>query len=568
MNTRPDYVPEQDYEVVVRQKADHQPAFWEYGNDGDDDNGSLPLGVRLHGAPQLHQQGFKGKGLKIGVIDNGIDTKHPLFQGKVVKSTSYRYGSDVAEDTHGTHVAGTIHMMAPEAEIYDYRVFGPQGKFTVSEAIAHAVLDALLVDGCDIINMSIGSPTSDMVILSAIAYVKSKGMVVVAAASNNGDGDSMTNDVAFPAFFEETISIAAVKKERGLPAMSYSSSNPQVDYAAVGDQIKSYQAGGSGYATLNGTSMACPHVTGLIAALMSGTNSYKFRTNDPGTDQKVRDLLKQYTIDIGLKGFDTATGLGFVTFLSKDEFNTMFKSVGVTTTTTSRPATSRNGLPAIAPRKKVMKKPRGGPNRFALYQFNDDEGSVSSRSSLTSLSKKSYPVATRPKAQPAAAPAIRTTTTTSKPRPIRPVGAYSNKTTTAANNNNDDESSDSDDDDDEQDPDDASRTPSIDMAELLKKSEPLSIPGFNKFLIKTGTTPSRPTTPEPFTTTTTDEAWPQDIVDEAPKPSFQPSFKAPSSSIMKKKQPVIKPKPKRFTSKGRSEKSATVIEVDPNSHWS
>ena len=92
-----------------------------------DDAKNLPVGVLITGGERLRSMGLLGQGVKVAVIDSGIDKSHPGFNGKVVKKTWYREGTPLSEDDHGTHVAGTIHLMAPEAELYDYRVFGATG---------------------------------------------------------------------------------------------------------------------------------------------------------------------------------------------------------------------------------------------------------------------------------------------------------------------------------------------------------------------------------------------------------------------------------------------------------
>jgi len=99
----------------------------------------LPLGIRLTGGAALRQDGYDGTGVRVAVIDSGIDEKHPGFEGQVQRKVWYRAGTPLSEDDHGTHVAGTIHLMAPKAEIYDYRVFGRTGNLTVDAAIAQAI---------------------------------------------------------------------------------------------------------------------------------------------------------------------------------------------------------------------------------------------------------------------------------------------------------------------------------------------------------------------------------------------------------------------------------------------
>ena len=229
-------------------------------------NDNLPLGIKLTGGIKLREKGLTGKGVKVAVIDSGVDAAHSGFNGKVTKQMWFRFGSPLSQDDHGTHVAGTIHMMAPDAEIYDYRVFGDEGGFEVDAAIVTSIFEACF-DGCDIINMSLGGrwPSND--IRAAVQYAHSKGVIVVCAAGNEGDDNPLTNERSYPALWDEAICVAAVAKKSNLPVAYFSNTNPQVDYSGIGVNVTSFKPDG-GFQTMNGTSMACPHVCGLLAALL------------------------------------------------------------------------------------------------------------------------------------------------------------------------------------------------------------------------------------------------------------------------------------------------------------
>jgi subtilisin family serine protease len=282
----------------------------------------LPLGVKLHGAVKLRTAGLTGKNVRVAVIDSGIDKDHPGFHGQVKRQVWFRSGTPLSEDDHGTHVAGTIHLMAPDAELYDYRVFGKLGGLDGDLAIATAIREAVDKDHCHVINMSLRvSYPIVPAVQQAVQYAYKKGVYMVAAAGNSGDGDPTTNELyAFPARWAETISVAAVAKTNGLPVAYFSESNPEVDFAAIGVDVVSLKPGG-GYQTMQGTSMAAPHVTGLIAALL--TNKEKKYTH-----KSLRKLLSmKYAIDIGTKGTDTSTGVGFLTYLSsRDELTQMLNA--------------------------------------------------------------------------------------------------------------------------------------------------------------------------------------------------------------------------------------------------
>ena len=83
--------------------------------------------------------------------------------------------------------------MAPEAEIYDYRVFGASGRVGVNQAILAAIDDAI-EDGCDIINMSLGGPIPNIAMWRALRKARSAGVIVVVAAGNSGDNNPLTNE--------------------------------------------------------------------------------------------------------------------------------------------------------------------------------------------------------------------------------------------------------------------------------------------------------------------------------------------------------------------------------------
>lgn len=178
----------------------------------------LPLGALLHGAKKLRAAKLDGSGVRVSVIDSGVDKDHPGFNGMVRKQKWFLSGTPLSEDDHGTHVAGTIHFLAPKAEIYDYRVFGEtKGKMNPSQAVVKAIQESVK-DGCHVINMSltVGYPYLPA-IEKAVKDAAKKGVVMVCAAGNSGDGDPTTNEMfSFPARWKETISVAAVKKVNGV----------------------------------------------------------------------------------------------------------------------------------------------------------------------------------------------------------------------------------------------------------------------------------------------------------------------------------------------------------------
>jgi subtilisin family serine protease len=216
------------------------------------DQRHLPQGIVLTGGAKLHQEGLTGKGVRVAVIDSGVDQDHPGFEGQVKKKVWLRSGTPLSEDDHGTHVAGTIHLMAPQAELYDYRVFGKSGSLGVNAAIAKAIRDATDAN-CHVINLSLGGPLPTPTIKAAVEYAASKGVIMVCAAGNEGDNNPLTNEISYPAAYQECISIAAIQKKQGFPVAVFSNSNADVEYAGIGVDVVSFKPGG-GYQQMSGKS--------------------------------------------------------------------------------------------------------------------------------------------------------------------------------------------------------------------------------------------------------------------------------------------------------------------------
>lgn len=267
------------------------------------------------GVLPVFARGHKGKGIKVGIIDTGIDKVHferGEFLGQIGEMRDFTGSPSGPWDMfgHGSHVLGIPGAragnevggvgLAPEATYFTAKGLGDDG-FGLGHWIASAIRWQVSI-GCHIINLSLGSANRDQGIIDAINEAVDSGVIVVAAAGNEGD-----NSQSWPAMHPLVISVAAIDRNRRAAPFSSPSS---VDVAAPGVEILSTYRNGQ-FAVLSGTSMAAPWVTGLLALRLSAELATHGKTIT-----KTADALKMLigaAVDIGDAGPDKKTGPGLVT---------------------------------------------------------------------------------------------------------------------------------------------------------------------------------------------------------------------------------------------------------------
>lgn len=251
-----------------------------------------------------------GAQVDIAIVDTGVAATHPDLRGRVCSGVAFLAGDGVARtgkgaadpQGHGTHVAGIaaaatsdgvgVAGVAPRARLVPVRVMDDSGRGYASD-VARGIVWA--VDhGAEVINLSLGGPGTPSM-ESAVDYAVDHGVVVVAAAGNDGPG----GQASFPGAFDGAIAVASY--DRGGAVSSFSTRGTYVDVAAPGRSIlSSLRTGDWGF--MSGTSMATPHVAGLAALLMA---------DDPSrTPSQVRQRIESTAVDAGASGRDTAYGVG------------------------------------------------------------------------------------------------------------------------------------------------------------------------------------------------------------------------------------------------------------------
>ena len=250
-----------------------------------------------------------GAGSKVAVVDTGIDKDHPDLAENIAGGRNYvRKGRKLStgkwddDNGHGTHVAGIIAALdneigvigvAPEAQLYGVKVLDSRGNGWMGDLIA--ALEWAVTNNMDVVNMSLSASEGDPLLESACQSAADAGILLVAASGNNG------GQVQFPAQYGSVIAVGATNSSDQVT--SWSNKGSSLEIVAPGLSVRSTWKGGS-YETLDGTSMATPHVAG-VCALMRGLPE-SLAPEDPRTQLQIT------ADDLYAEGRDTTSGFGLV----------------------------------------------------------------------------------------------------------------------------------------------------------------------------------------------------------------------------------------------------------------
>ncbi|MFE3097023.1 S8 family serine peptidase [Streptomyces sp. NPDC059248] len=239
------------------------------------------------GAPAAWSRQLDGAGVKIAVLDTGIDDSHPDVAGRVAAAQNFSDAADAKDrEGHGTHVASTaagngtkdarFKGVAPAATLLNGKVLNDGGSGSWSGVMAG--IDWAVAQGADVVNMSLGgadSPGVDPVEALVNKYTAEKGVLFAIAAGNSGPTAS---SVGTPGTAAGALTVGAVDDNDGLAYFSsrgprWDDGGIKPDVTAPGVDVTAAAATGTGgqsppgYATFSGTSMAAPHVAGAAALL-------------------------------------------------------------------------------------------------------------------------------------------------------------------------------------------------------------------------------------------------------------------------------------------------------------
>lgn len=260
-------------------ERDAQPAPWQ-----DDGERCWPLrALDLDGDEPL------GRGITVGIVDTGVDRRHPALAGRVRLTRSYVAGASPDEDAHGhgTHVAGLIagsartrprFGIAPYASLHSYRIYGDNE--TSDELALVLAVEAAVHDGCRIIVIATGrqhGKEPDPTDMRLGAYAAARGALLVAAAGNDSDRPGTVLPIEAPANAAMVYAIGASTRTNMVWTRSNGDGSPpprNVDWVAPGQFITSAFLSGTTH-TATGTSAATGVAAGVAAAVWSRRPSWR-----------------------------------------------------------------------------------------------------------------------------------------------------------------------------------------------------------------------------------------------------------------------------------------------------
>lgn len=278
---------------------------------------TISYGYEKVGMKNLVPSTLKGNGVKIGVLDSGIDAHHPDLQKRVVGGTCTMTIVNAAgcpnsfydDAGHGTHVAGIIAAnnntfgtvgVAPSASLYAIKVLDEYGEGSTSTLIAG--VEWAIKQKLDILNISITSPIYEIAMEEVLQKAYNAGILVVGAAGNTGPPVSGSDSsVEYPAKFDSVIAVSSIDQYDKIDKLS--SLGKEIELTAPGVKINSTYPD-STYTALSGTSMAAPYVSGMAAL-------YKEKYPEM-TNKQIRALLQKNAKDLGAAGRDRYFGYGLV----------------------------------------------------------------------------------------------------------------------------------------------------------------------------------------------------------------------------------------------------------------
>ncbi|MFK0132385.1 S8 family peptidase [Streptomyces rubiginosohelvolus] len=250
---------------------------------------TLDRSVAQIGAPAVWKRGFQGEGVKVAVLDSGVDENHPDLKGRILESRNFSASKDIVDrHGHGTHVASTIggtgaesggryQGVAPRSDLLIAKVLDDEGEGDESGIIAG--MEWAAARGAKVANLSLGgedTPGTDPLEAAVNNLTRDKNVLFVLTSGNEGPG---ARTVGSPGSAAAALTVGSADRDGS--TSDFSSVGPTADatlkpdVVAPGRDIIAARSGasslphhgGDGYTAMSGTSMAAPHVAGTAVLL-------------------------------------------------------------------------------------------------------------------------------------------------------------------------------------------------------------------------------------------------------------------------------------------------------------
>lgn len=255
-----------------------------------------------------------GSTIKVAILDTGIELDHPDLQDNIKGNVNLIKPNKSGDDDkgHGTHVAGIVAALnneigvvgaGPDISLYAVKVLDKKGIGWLSDLIDG--LNWCINNEMQVINMSFGSLTDNQSFHDAIIEADAAGITQIASAGNRGENGGA---IEYPAKYPETIAVSAIDVYENFA--SFSSFGAEIDLTAPGVDIKSAYEKGE-YEILSGTSMSAPHVTGVVALVLTIPPKGRYDIDKDGTwdPYEIKIKLKENAENLGLHPDKQGAGL-------------------------------------------------------------------------------------------------------------------------------------------------------------------------------------------------------------------------------------------------------------------
>ncbi|MEW5759218.1 MAG: S8 family serine peptidase [Candidatus Thermoplasmatota archaeon] len=245
----------------------------------------------------------------LAIVDSGVDYNHPDLASNMWSSSTGTHGYDFVNNDndplddfgHGTMCAGIAAAVMNNnygiAGIAQVKIMAVKVSDSHGNAIGSAEIQGIkwaVDNGADIISISLGGSGAYQSEMDACNYAWNKGAVIVSASGNAGK-----HEVYCPAAYANVIATGAIDKND--QRWAYSNYGPELELAAPGVDILTTNKGNA-YITESGTSLACPHVSGVAGLILAANSSL--------TNAEVRTILQNTAVDLGAQGRDEYYGFG------------------------------------------------------------------------------------------------------------------------------------------------------------------------------------------------------------------------------------------------------------------